>query len=525
MGTFELIMSLMVAVVALVWVADRVHVPYPMLLMIGGLILAIVPFTPSVALEPEIVLVIFLPPILFQAAQTTSIRDFKANLGPISRLAVGLVIATTGLVAVVAHTVIPDISWPAAFVLGAVVSPPDAVAATAIFQRIGAPRQIVTILEGESLINDASAIVVYTFAVAAVVTGTFSLPEAILRFVLVVVIGVISGLAVGWLLIRIITLLGDASLEAIATLIAPVAAYVLAERLGGSGVLAVVAAGLFYGRASSRIQSPTSRIRGFAIWDVVIVAINGMVFILIGFELGELRKQLDPGQLGALLWHAFAVLIAMVVARFAYVFAGSLSRRHRGRRGIATEELDNRSHFLIAWSGLRGVVSLATALALPYMTDAGRAFDHRDEIILITAAVIVFTLFGFGLPLPWLVRRLQLGGDDSYEQELKLARHVVHQAMGASMEQFVRSDPKLATALNPILKQMKARADRMRTATETSTAEEIQQAMAPRLRARQAAISAAREALLELRDRGEIGDEVRREMERNLDLQELQLAA
>lgn len=236
MEEFELIVGLLAVVIGLDWLAGRLRIPSPMLLMIGGLVLGLAPWTPTIDLEPEVVLVIFLPPIIFQAAQLTSVRDFRANFGPISRLAIGLVLVTTALVALVAHTLIPGMEWAAAFVLGAIVSPPDAVAATAIFQRVGAPRRIVTILEGESLINDASAIVVYTFAVAAVVTGTFSARTAAIEFIFVSLIGVAVGLAAGRVLGELVKLLEEPALVATATLIAPTAIYVLAEQLQGSGV-------------------------------------------------------------------------------------------------------------------------------------------------------------------------------------------------------------------------------------------------------------------------------------------------
>ena len=522
MATFELIMALIVAVVALVWLADRIRIPYPMLLMVGGLALAIAPWTPTIELEPEIVLVIFLPPVLFQAAQQTSFRDFRANFRSISRLAIGLVLVTTAAVAVVAHWVIPGIGWPAAFVLGAVVSPPDAVAATAIFQRLGAPRRIVTILEGESLINDASAIVVYTFAVAAVVTGTFSLTDALLQFVIVIVIGVAVGAVLGHLLGSIISILRDPSLSAIATLIAPAGAYVLAERLGGSGVLAVVMAGLVHAHHASRTMSATARVRGLVIWDVTMVLINGFIFILIGFELGALRDELSSQDFWSVIGHALIVLAAMVAARFLYVFAGSRLGRGGGRKRMA-DPLDTRSQFLIGWSGLRGVVSLATALALPLVTQDGSPFDHREEIILITAAVIVFTLFGFGLPLPWILRKLKLLDDGSYEQEMELAQKVVRRAMYDQLRLSLHEHPELEVSLAPIIKEMQERHARITSAKETKTVEEIAEMLRPRALIRRRAIEAAREALLELQDRREIGDEVQREMERNLDLQELQL--
>ncbi|HWK80035.1 MAG TPA: cation:proton antiporter, partial [Thermomicrobiales bacterium] len=227
MQTFELIVALLAIVVVLVWISDRFHLPYPMVLMAGGLVLAIAPWAPDLELEPEIVLVVFLPPILFQAAQLTSLRDFKQNFSAISRLAFGLVILTAAVVAVVAHLVIPGIGWAAAFTLGAIVSPPDAVAATAIFQRLGVPRRIVTILEGESLINDASAIVLYTFAVSAVVTGSFSMADALVKFVVVVVVGLLVGALVGRVMGRVIMILGDPSLITVTTLVIPAATYVL----------------------------------------------------------------------------------------------------------------------------------------------------------------------------------------------------------------------------------------------------------------------------------------------------------
>lgn len=522
MNTFELITALMAAVIVLVWLAERIQVPYPMLLTIGGLALALMPWTPNIELEPEIVLVIFLPPVLFQAAQQTSFRDFQANFTAISRLAVGLVLVTTAAVAVVAHWVIPGISWAAAFVLGAVVSPPDAVAATAIFQRLGAPRRIVTILEGESLINDASAIVVYTFAVAAVVTGVFSPVNALLEFVIVIVIGITVGAVLGHVLGSILSLLGDPSLVAITTLIAPAGAYVLAERLGGSGVLAVVMAGLVHSHHSSHTMSPTDRIRSLPIWDVTMVLVNGFIFILIGFELGALRHQLSAQDLWAVIGHALAVLATMVAARFVYVFAGNqFTRRNRKRQ--AADQLDTRSQFLIAWSGLRGVVSLATALALPLVTQDGAPFDHREEIILITAAVIVFTLFGLGLPLPWILRKLKLADDGTYEREMELARKVVQKTMYDQFRIALEEHPDLKESLGPILKEMQDRYARISSAKETMTAEEIAEILKPRTAVRHRAIAAAREALLELRDRREIGDEVQREMERQLDLQEIQL--
>jgi Na+/H+ antiporter len=281
----ELIFILLAVVTVLAALAERTALPYPIFLVLGGLVLGLVPGAPAIALDPDAVFLLFLPPILFAAAYATSWRDFRANLRPIGLLAVGCVFFTTVAVAVVAHTVIADFSWPAAFVLGAIVAPPDAVAATAIFQRLGVPRRLVTILEGESLVNDASALVAYRFAVAAVVTGTYATAGAAGSFVVIALGGIAIGLAAGWLLNRIIPAAGSPSVAIMASLLAPGTIYVLAEHLAVSGVLATVVAGLVHGRSSSRIFDPTTRVPGETVWQFVVFLINGLVFILIGLQL------------------------------------------------------------------------------------------------------------------------------------------------------------------------------------------------------------------------------------------------
>lgn len=519
MNTFELVVTLLVAVVALVWLAERIGVPYPMLLVVGGLILAASPVSPHIELSPEIVLVVFLPPILFQAAQTTSLRDFKTYFRPISRLAVGLVVVTTVSIAVVAHWIVPGIGWPAAFVLGAVLSPPDAVAATAIFQRLGAPSRIVTILEGESLINDASALVVYTFAVAAVTTGAFSLGDALISFPIVVGIGIAAGFVAGRVLGKLALLVAEPSLAMVLLLLSPSAIYVLAEHLGGSGVLAVVTMGLVHGYTSPRLLSPTLRVRSFAMWDLITIVINGLVFLLIGLEIEILLDTLSRHSVESLAVQAGVIFLTMVAVRFVYVFTGRPSSRQMARSDLAP--LDTRSRFVIAWSGLRGVVSLATALALPLLTDAGDAFDHREEIILITTMVVVASLFGLGLPLPWLLRRLNFAEDGSHEMERKLAIETVSLAMLEQYEAAVERSPELEPVIGPVITQMRSRLQ-LRDEAELDRAEVIAEQIAPRMMLQQQAINAGREALLDLRDAGRIGDEVRRDVERFLDLQELQ---
>ncbi|MGC4189719.1 MAG: Na+/H+ antiporter [Thermomicrobiales bacterium] len=529
MQTFELITALLAVVVGLVWLSDRYHVPYPMVLMAGGLVLAVLPWTPDLELEPEIVLMVFLPPILFQAAQLTSLRDFRTDFGPISRLAIGLVIVTTGAVAIVAHAVIPGIGWAAAFTLGAIVSPPDAVAATAIFQRLGAPRRIVSILEGESLINDASAIVLYTFAVAAVVTGRFSMTDALLEFVVVVVVGVLVGALVGRVMGRVIMILGDPSLVTLMTLIIPAATYVLAEQLGGSGVLAVVTAGLVHGFTQSFTMTPNTRLRSNAIWDLMTVAVNGFVFLLIGFELGALRDTLSSQRIWELTWHALVVFLTVVAVRFVYVYAG---RRvpDRQNRGEWVVRFEARETFLIAWSGLRGVVSLATALALPLLTNTGTPFDHRDEIILIAAGVIILSMYGLGLPLPAIVRRLNFSEDTSVAVERRLAYRVTREAMFTRMKQRAMEQPEYQAVYGPMIAEMQKRmAERKEEDAGWPSGDEadadIVSPLRPSFDFMQDGLDAARQALFDLRVQGRISDEVSREVEQSLDLQALQFSA
>jgi len=523
--TFELILGLLAVVIALVWLSDRFRVPYPMVLMAAGLLLAPLPWTPNLELDPEIVLVVFLPPILFQAAQLTSLRDFRENFYAISQMAIALVIVTAVFVAVVAHMAIPGIGWAAAFTLGAIVSPPDAVAATAIFQRLGAPRRIVAILEGESLINDASAIVLYTFAVASVVSGHFSMGDALLEFVVVVVVGVLVGALVGRVMGRVLMILNDPSLVTLATLIIPAATYVLAEQLGGSGVLAVVAAGLVHGYTQSFTMTPSARLQNNTVWTLMTVAVNGFVFLLIGFELGALRETLSRQRLWDLAWHTVAIFLTVVVVRFIWVYLGRLVRsRSRQDRTRPRSELDERETFVIAWSGLRGVVSLATALALPLLTDSGAPFDHRDEIILIAAGVIVLSMYGLGLPLPWIVRRLNFAEESGVDAEVRLARKVTRKATFASMKQQAAEDPAVGAVLGPMIAEMEERKGVRAAMVERDdpNVDAVMQTVASVMRG---GSDAAREALLQLRRDGEIGDEAMREVERQLDLQALQFPA
>ncbi|WP_145235277.1 Na+/H+ antiporter [Urbifossiella limnaea] len=413
----ELVLALVAVAVGLGVVARRMRVPYPILLVVGGLLLGLQPWAPSVALDPQVVFLLFLPPLLYAAAFQTEWADFRLNLRPIVLLAVGLVLFTTAVVAVVAHAVV-GLPWPCAFVLGAIVSPPDAVAAVAVTRRIGVPPVIITLLEGESLVNDATALVVLRVAVVAVSAGSFSVADAGVQFLVVAAGGVALGLAGGWLAVKLHAWLdreerADAKLLITVTLLTPFAVYLPAEHLHVSGVLAAVTAGLWVGSRCEQVFSPALYEEARAVWEWVEFVLNALIFILIGFALRPVLDQLsdnyDPLDL---LGYSAAVSAAVILSRFVWVFPGAYVPRWLDRRlGLPTTPYPPpRAVFVVGWTGMRGVVSLAAALALPTVTADGKPFQGRDLIQFLTFWVIFATLVGQGLTLPWVVRRLGLGG-------------------------------------------------------------------------------------------------------------------
>src|SRR5947209_4899774 len=352
-STVTLFFSLLVAIVALTAVATRLRLPYVILLVLGGLALGFVPGLPDIKLDPELVLFLFLPPLIYSSAWLTSWREFRANLRPILLLSVGLVLATTTVVAVVAHGLI-GLPWPVAFVLGALVSPTDAVAASATAKNLGLPRRIVTVIEAESMVNDATGLVVYRFAVAVVVSGSFSLAQASLQFVLVSAGGLIIGLLVGWPLVWLHRHLDNAPLEIAITLLTPFAAYLLAEAIGVSGVLAVMAAGLYLSRQSSRFFSSNTRLQADAVWNVLVFLLNGFLFLLIGLQLHSILGTVASRAPLSLLWDALLVCLAVIIIRIVWVIPAAFSRllaRYLGSREAAPAW---RNVLILSWTGMRG---------------------------------------------------------------------------------------------------------------------------------------------------------------------------
>lgn len=408
MEHLQVVFGLFVVIALSATLARRVRVPYPILLVAGGVAIALVPFLPNVTMDPDLMLVLFLPPLLYSAAIRMPARELRAVWRPVLLLAVGLVMATMVAVAVVAHAVIPGVTWPVGFVLGAIVSPPDPVAATAIAQRLGLPQRLVTILEAEGLFNDATALVAYRLAVAAVVTGSFSLASAGLRLLLAAAGAVAVGLAVGWVGRLVLGQLSDPPVENTVQLLIPFAAYVAAEHLGASGVLAVLVAGLYLGRYGPSVITSAARVQGRGLWDILVFILEGLSFLLIGLAIHAVLSGLrgagfSPAELaldGAL------VCGLVIVVRMAWVFPmaslPALLNRQRPP-GERAQVPGWRRAAVVAWAGMRGVVSLAVALALPLHTDAGAPFPERNLLLFLTFCVIVVTLVAQGLTLPALI--------------------------------------------------------------------------------------------------------------------------
>ena len=409
----ELVLGLLAIVVVLGVFARRLGVGDPILLVLGGLLLGLQPWVPGVALDPQVVFLLFLPPLLYAAAFRTRWPDFRAQLRAITLLAVGLVLFTTVAVAVVGHYLV-GLPWAVAFVLGAIVSPPDAVAAVAVTKQLRVPKLVTTILEGESLVNDASALVTLRVAVVAVTTGAFSLWDAGAQFVLVSVGGVLIGLIGGWLVVRLhawldCTKLADAKLTITITLLTPFAVYLTAEHLHLSGVLAAVAAGLWVGNRCELVFSDELYQEARAVWEWIEFLLNGLIFILVGFALRHILENLSTRYAPEeLLASSAAVLGVVIVARLVWMFPGAYVPRWCDRMlfGKSSPYPPWQNVAVVGWTGMRGVVSLAAALALPLTTVAGTPFPARDLIMFLTFWVIFGTLVGQGLTLPLLIRVL-----------------------------------------------------------------------------------------------------------------------
>jgi len=519
-----ILVGLLAAAAALLAASQLVRVPYPVLLVLGGLGLGFLPGMPRIELAPDLVLVAVLPPLLYGTAFFTSLRDLRSNVRPIGLLAVGLVLTTTLVVAAVAHAVIPGLNWATAFVLGAIVSPTDPTASAAIAERLGLPRRLAALIEGESLVNDGTALVAYRFAVAAVVTGTFSLAAASGRFVLNVVGGIVMGLAVGVVIRQVRRKLDNPPVEITISILSGYFAYLPAQAVGVSGVLAAVTVGIYMGWHTPELTTAQTRLQGNAVWEILFFLLNAGLFALIGLQLPVILDGLSGYSWGTLIGYALLVGTTVVAARFAWIFVTTYVPRLLIGRSRRSDPLPPwRPKIVLAWSGMRGAVSLAAALALPLTTDAGAPFPDRELIVFLTFSVILGTLVIQGLTLPGLIRLLGLEDDRLAEKEDTKARIHAAEAGLARLEELVDEDWVREDTAERLRGAYDFRRSRFQARFDTTDDGSIEQRSTDFQRLRRELLEAERAAILALRREGRIGDDVMRRVVRDLDLEEARL--
>jgi CPA1 family monovalent cation:H+ antiporter len=520
----EIIVLLFTVVAASVFIARKVALPYPVVLVLVGLVLSFIPRLPEVKLDPNIVFYFFLPPLLYPAALFTSWRDFRRNLRPIVLLAIGLVLFTMIVVACVAHAIIPSLPWAAAFALGAIVSPPDAVAATSVIRRLAVPHRIVSILEGESLLNDATALVALQFAVAALVTGKFSLGQASLRFVWAAAGGIGFGLLVGFAIRWVHRHLDDPPVQITISLLTPFLAYLPAERLHASGVLAVVASGIYLGWHSPLIVTARYRLQAFAFWEIVVFLLNGFVFTAIGLQLPGILRSLRGESLLLPIENALLVSAAVVLVRIAWVFPGAYLPFLLNKELRRREPLPEWQNVLImAWSGMRGVVSLAAAFALPYILPDGSPFPGRNYILFLTFSVILVTLLFQGLTLPIVIRKLCIKADDSTDEEERTARLKANKAAIELIEK-VRANGAFSTdTVDRLRAEYDERVEQLQLCADNPDDCRGEIATPQYQRLQREALSVERQTIIRLRNERVINDDALRRIQRDLDLAEARL--
>lgn len=521
MHEIELVLILLAAAAALEVAAHKLGVPHPALLVLGGLALALTPGLPRVELDPETVFLIFIPPLLYRASILTSWRDFRLHLRAILTLAVGLLLATVGAVAVTAKALSPEFTWATAFVLGAIVSPPDAIAAIAVMRRLGVPRSVVTILEGEVLVNDATALVAYRMAMAAVVAGTFSVRDASVRFLVAASGGIALGFAVALLVIGLRRLVGKAPLvENTISILTPFLSYIPADRLGVSGILAVVTTGIFLGRVGPRLVSPGTRLQATAMWDMIVFLLEGLVFILIGLYLPSAMEALKHYSIGTLLGQAAILSAVVILVRLVGVFPSAYGLRFLARLFGATWPYPPWRHVaFIGWAGMRGGDSLVIALALPLTTSSGAPFPARELIIFLTFAVILATLVIQGFTFGPSIRLLGLRDDGKLAEEEHRARRAAAEAGLARLEELAKEPDAPKEHVDALRDVHARRLHHLMVKDAPVLFHSKREYFAVYRRLRGAMLEAERQALIRLRDEGVISDSVLHVIQHDFDLE------
>ncbi len=520
MGDVEyLLAGLLVAIIVLATLARRLRVPYPIVLVLGGLVLGFVPGIPNVELDPDVVLVLFLPPLLYSAAFFADVHAMRRAARVITLNAVGLVLFTMCAVALVAHEMVNGMPWSAAFALGAVVSPTDPLAATEIMRRVGVPRRLVNIAEAESLVNDATALVAYKLAIGAAIGETFSLAEAGGRFVAAAAGGVAIGLAVAWVIAQIRRRLDDPPVEATVSLVSAYAAYIPAERVGASAVLASVTCGLYLGWHAHEIASPRARLQTQGMWETLVFVLNALLFVLVGLQLRNILDGLSGYSTWTLIGYAAAVSAVVIVTRPIWNFTITVVIRTLDRReSQLARRATWRERLVGSWAGMRGAVSLAAALAIPFTTD-GHAFPQRDLIIFLTFTVILATLVLQGLTLPALIRALHVRSDGEEERDelrarLRAAKAALRALDDLGNQDWTRDDTveRMRGLYDYRLRRFAAQAGRVEDDGYEERSVRYQQMVLE-------VIDAQRAELVRLRNSGEISTEAMHRIERELDLE------
>ena len=526
MDNFEIVLAaLFVSVAGLNAIARWLSVPYPIPLVLGGLVLGLLPGMPRIELDPDLVLVVFLPPLLYSAAFFADLRALRRDVRAISMASVGLVLLTIATVAVVGHEGI-GLSWPLAFALGAIVSPTDPVAATAIMRRVGAPRRLINFVEGESLVNDASALVAYKVALAAAVGGTFSALDASLEFLGGAAGGIAIGLVVGYVVAEIRRRLDDTTTEITISLLTAYAAFIPAHELGLSGVLAAVTAGIYLGWRAPELATPETRLQSFALWNILVFLLNATLFILIGLQMPVIADGLDMYTTGELLGYAAIVCATVIGSRFAFSFTMPYVVRALDRRPEQRERrVGPRERTVSAWAGMRGAVSLAAALALPLQTDAGAPLPERNVILFITFALILVTVVGQGLSLPYLIRRLGVREDGAEEaaEEMR-ARWTASRAALERLDELAIEDWTRDDTIERLrgLYQFRQRRVKVRSG-KIEDGDGVEERSMSYQRLMHELYTVQRRAVVQLRNGGEISNDVMHRLERELDLEESRL--
>ncbi len=515
------LLAFLAAVAGLMALAPMLRVPYPILLVLGGLALGFIPGVPDLTLPPELVLVGILPPLLYSAAFFTGLRELRRNVRPIAFLSLGLVAATMLGVAVVAHAAISGLTWPVAFVLGAIVAPTDPIAASAIARRLGVPRRIVSIVEGESLVNDASALVLYRAAVVAAVTGSFSFWDASLRFVASVAGGIAVGLAVGWLVALVRIRLDNIPAEIAISILTGYLAYIPAQAMHVSGVLAAVTAGVYLGWRAPELSTPAMRMQGFAVWETLVFLVNALLFALVGMQLRPILDQLSGRSAAELIADAALVTATVMAIRLVWIFPFAYGPRTLLRLREPAKRW--QEIVMTGWMGMRGGVSLAAALALPLQTDSGDPFPARALVIFLAFSVILGTLVVQGLTLPPLIRVLRFEDDRGEAKEDTKARIHAAEAALARLEDLLDEDWVREDTADRMRGLYDFRRSRFQARLDGEDDGSIEQRSADYQRLRRELLEAERAAIVALRRAGRISDDVMRAVERDLDLEDARL--